>query len=64
MGGDGGALGALPGRVALEHSGLTGLEEVEDLRGGWSWALDSLTSFVESGKPITHEAWLAARRNP
>lgn len=49
-------------RLVLEHSGLGGPAEAEDLHGGWSWALDSLSSFVERGKPISHEAWLAGRR--
>jgi uncharacterized protein YndB with AHSA1/START domain len=47
--------------VRLEHSKLRSKKDLEDMRGGWSWAMDSLKSFLETGKPIRHEDWLAAR---
>jgi uncharacterized protein YndB with AHSA1/START domain len=49
-------------RVTLEHSGLAGEKEYGDMKSGWSWALDSLKSFLETGKPITHEVWLKSHR--
>jgi uncharacterized protein YndB with AHSA1/START domain len=48
-------------RLVLEHRGLEGARHVADMRGGWSWALDSLRSYLETGVPIRHEDWLAAR---
>jgi uncharacterized protein YndB with AHSA1/START domain len=55
---------AAPGktRVHLSHAGLRTGKDVEDMKGGWSWALDSFKSYVETGEPITHEAWLQAHR--
>jgi uncharacterized protein YndB with AHSA1/START domain len=48
--------------LRLEHSGLESEADYEDMKGGWSWALDSLKSFLETGKPISHEVWLRQRR--
>lgn len=48
-------------RVTLVHSKLASPAHVEEMKGGWSWALDSFKSFVETGTPISHESWLAAR---
>lgn len=47
--------------VKLVHSGLATRRDVEDMTAGWSWALDSFKSYVESGKPIAHSEWLRAR---
>lgn len=48
--------------VELTHSGLASEADVADMRGGWSWAVDSLKSFLETGRPIAHEDWLRSRR--
>jgi acyl-coenzyme A synthetase/AMP-(fatty) acid ligase len=33
----------------------------ETMKEAWSWALDSLRSYLETGKPIAVEAWEEAR---
>ncbi len=43
--------------IRLEHSRLKSREEFEDLKSGWSWALDSLRSYLETGRPIPYEEW-------
>lgn len=32
------------------------------MKDGWSWAMDSLRAWLETGAPIRHEDWLAARK--
>jgi uncharacterized protein YndB with AHSA1/START domain len=44
--------------VRLRHHRLASAKHVAEMDGGWSWALDSLQSYVETGAPITHESWL------
>src|SRR4030067_2936575 len=34
--------------ISLEHSGLRSQADYEDMQGGWSWALDSFKSYVET----------------
>lgn len=46
-------------KVVLSHSRLANAGEVEDLREGWSWAMDSLRSYLETGSPIRWEDWKA-----
>jgi hypothetical protein len=36
---------------------LASQDDREEMREGWSWALDSLKSFLETGKPVTFEEW-------
>jgi uncharacterized protein YndB with AHSA1/START domain len=38
--------------VAVQHMKLATAKEVEDLRGAWSGALDSLRAYLETGKGI------------
>ena len=47
--------------VKLTHRKIRSAEEREDMRSHWSWALDSLKSFVERGAAIPHHEWLATR---
>jgi uncharacterized protein YndB with AHSA1/START domain len=47
--------------IGLGHSGIATKREWKEMKQGWSWALDSLKSYLETGRPITHEAWLARR---
>jgi hypothetical protein len=47
--------------VKLTHRRIRSAEEREALRRHWSWALDSLKSWVETGEAIPHDAWVAAR---
>jgi len=44
--------------VRLQHSKLQSEKDREDMKGGWSWAMDSLKSYLETGHPILHEDWL------
>ncbi|MCJ2532259.1 MAG: SRPBCC domain-containing protein, partial [Candidatus Thermoplasmatota archaeon] len=41
--------------IRLAHSRLKNREEFEDLKMGWGWALDSLRSYLETGRPIPYE---------
>lgn len=43
--------------VRITHSRLVTAADRDDLKLAWSWAADSLKSFLETGKPITWEAW-------
>ncbi len=47
--------------VVVSHTRLSGQDEVADLREGWSWAMDSLKSYLEIGKPVRWEDWKASR---
>ena len=45
-------------QVTLTHSMLQERADAEDLLdGGWSWAMDSFKSFVETGERIPYKAW-------
>ncbi len=41
--------------IRLEHSRLKNRAEFEDLKKGWGWALDSLRSYLETGRSIPYE---------
>jgi uncharacterized protein YndB with AHSA1/START domain len=45
-------------KVVLIHALLKSSDDLEDMRKGWSWALESLKSYLETGKPIQYEEWL------
>ena len=47
--------------VKLTHRRIRSAEEREDLRSHWSWALDSLKSWVETGAPIPLDTWMSTR---
>ncbi len=38
--------------VRLDHTKLKSRAEFEEMREGWSWALDSSKSFLETGRAI------------
>jgi len=48
-------------RMCLSHEKLSSKAEVEDLREGWSWAMDSLKSYLETGKSISWKEWKQAK---
>ncbi|HET9952669.1 MAG TPA: SRPBCC domain-containing protein [Candidatus Eisenbacteria bacterium] len=48
-------------QVAVTHSRLASRKDAETMKEAWSWALDSLRSYLETGKPIPVEAWEEAR---
>ncbi len=47
--------------VRLEHAKLPDREGFEEMKEGWSWALDSLKSFLETGEGVDFEEWRARR---
>jgi uncharacterized protein YndB with AHSA1/START domain len=44
-------------QVVLTHSKLATPRDRQEMRGGWSWALDSLRSWLETGRAIPSEEW-------
>jgi uncharacterized protein YndB with AHSA1/START domain len=48
-------------QVGVTHSRLASRKEAETMKAAWSWALDSLRSYLETGKPIAVEAWDESR---
>lgn len=49
-------------KVGLTHTKLRTKKDREEMKGGWSWAMDSLRSYLETGAGIPHEVWLASRK--
>ena len=49
-------------RVAVTHSRLATRRDAEKMKEAWSWALDSLRSYLDTGKPISVESWEEERR--
>ncbi|HEU4724392.1 MAG TPA: SRPBCC domain-containing protein [Candidatus Eisenbacteria bacterium] len=49
-------------RVEVTHARLASKRDAATMKEAWSWALDSLRSYLETGKPISVEAWEAARK--
>ena len=47
--------------IRLSHTRLANAEEVADLRTGWSWAMDSLKAYLETGVGVRYEEWAAGR---
>jgi len=43
--------------VTIQHMKLPSEKAREDMREGWSWALTSLKSYLETGKRVTFEAF-------
>jgi uncharacterized protein YndB with AHSA1/START domain len=48
--------------IRLEHSQLSSEKDVRDMETGWSWALESLKSYLETGRAIPFEGWQKNRR--
>ncbi|MBS1715283.1 MAG: SRPBCC domain-containing protein [Armatimonadetes bacterium] len=46
-------------QVAVTHHKLPDSRGCEDMKEGWTWALTSLKSWLESGKPVRFEDWKA-----
>jgi uncharacterized protein YndB with AHSA1/START domain len=44
-------------QVRLTHRQLDGQAAREEMRSGWTWALDSLRSYLETGAGIPSETW-------
>jgi uncharacterized protein YndB with AHSA1/START domain len=43
--------------VAITHEKLPDKAGCEDMKKGWTWALTSLKSYLETGSPISYESW-------
>lgn len=41
----------------LIHTNLQTQSDKDDSELGWNWAMDSLKSFLETGKPLSWEEW-------
>ncbi|HYE76899.1 MAG TPA: SRPBCC family protein, partial [bacterium] len=48
--------------LRVTQSKLQDQAAVDAQKEGWSWALDSLKHYLETGKGIRHEEWQAARK--
>ncbi|MBC8064458.1 MAG: SRPBCC domain-containing protein [Chlorobia bacterium] len=46
--------------VVLTHERLPDKKGCEEMKEGWTWALTSLKSYLETGKAIGYEAWKAS----
>ncbi len=46
--------------VRLEHSKLASQEDFEEMKLGWTWALECLKSFLETGEIFSFEEWREA----
>ncbi|MBD3161733.1 MAG: hypothetical protein GF346_05700 [Candidatus Eisenbacteria bacterium] len=44
-------------QVRLTHAKLASADDREKMKQGWSWAMDSYRSYVETGRPITEAEW-------
>jgi hypothetical protein len=44
-------------QILLTHSQLKTKEDADNLKTGWAWALTSLKTFLETGKPIRYDEW-------
>lgn len=53
------AKGPAKATVRLEHRKLADRTAFQDMKEGWSWALDSLKSFLEDGAAIAFDVWRA-----
>jgi uncharacterized protein YndB with AHSA1/START domain len=51
-------------RAVVRHMRLCSPEDVARMKEGWSWAMDSLKSWLETGSPVTWEAWREAKGLP
>lgn len=47
--------------IYLTHSRLPSAAGREEMKEGWSWALDNLKGYIETGTTVTFEEWQAAR---
>jgi uncharacterized protein YndB with AHSA1/START domain len=48
-------------RITITHDKLKDRAGMDDMRPGWTWALTSLKSFIETGQPISYENWQASQ---
>jgi len=48
--------------AALTHRKLKSRRDAAKMKAAWSWAMDSLRSYVETGRPIGVEEWERTRK--
>jgi uncharacterized protein YndB with AHSA1/START domain len=48
--------------ITVQHEKLPDRKGRDDMKTGWSWAMDSLKSWLEKGKAIPYEEWEKARQ--
>lgn len=48
--------------AALTHRRLRTQRDAAKMKEAWNWAMDSLRSYVETGRPVAVEAWERARK--
>ena len=48
--------------VRIQHMKLPDKKGREDMREGWTWALTSMKSYLETGKPVTFEEWKKSKK--
>ncbi|MEA2552765.1 MAG: hypothetical protein QOJ65_941 [Fimbriimonadaceae bacterium] len=54
--------GAYKTSVALTHENLADVAAVDNMREGWTWALESWKSYSETGIPIKFKDWRAGSK--
>jgi len=50
--------------IRLSHTRLGSADDVADLRTGWSWAMDSMKAYLETGEGIRYDDWVGATTAP
>lgn len=45
-------------KIILTHLKLENEFHIKEMTTGWTWALVSLKSYLENGKPVTYNEWL------
>jgi uncharacterized protein YndB with AHSA1/START domain len=43
--------------LKISHENLSNDEHINGMNKGWSWAVYSLKSYLETGKPVSYETW-------
>lgn len=49
-------------QVALTHDKIADEDGCRDMKGGWSWAMASLKSWLETGRGLSESEWKAAQK--
>lgn len=44
-------------KISLSHTKLESLNHLEEMKKGWTWALESIRSYLEEGKPLPYSEW-------
>lgn len=49
--------------IILTHMRLESEKHIEEMKTGWRWALSSLKSYLETGKPVSYNDWKNSEQN-